>query len=237
MNAGPTPDLLTVSRDTSSEAVLVQLSVDKTQTHSETSADREARLQRELKLNPDSDKIKAIPFEWIGKDITIGNSIYPSNVPLNKRKNFPDWHKLTPAYRMKFSGRSPSYLITSLFNPTSNNNIPKRIARWAMEDHSVQYSTPFSKLAALVAFGFLLMTLVMTIYEVATPDQTLMFYLSKSIKLAMSIFSGSMLIWSVFKRTTIPARDVVITSFEKGIIESDAPRHKKTLATLVSKKT
>lgn len=228
-NAGPK------ITSTGSESVLIEVPLAK---GPESSDDKEQRLQRDLKINPMSDKIKAVPFEWIGKDIVRSHDIYPSNVPTASRKNFPDWHKITPAYSIKFSGRTMPYLITSLFDPKSNNNIPKRIARWAMEDHAVAYTSRYSKAAALIAFCLLVMTLVMTMRELTGPSQSTFLYGMKWIKLVGSIFSGTMLMWSVFKRTTIPARDVVIKNFANGNVEvaKSEPRHKQTLGTLVGQK-
>ncbi|KAG7375699.1 hypothetical protein PHYPSEUDO_015565 [Phytophthora pseudosyringae] len=93
----------------------------------ESIVDREQRLLQELRRFDDLDRtITAIPYEYVGNDI---RSLYPKTMAASLKRNYPDWHMLTPAYRLRFAGMSWTEHVTSLVSRRSGNNLIQRMIR------------------------------------------------------------------------------------------------------------
>ena len=192
--------------------------------HQETDGQLNNRLMKEFQ---DLGTLTAIPYEYIGADLS---SIYSDgNVP-----SYPDYYKLTPVYNMKFSGKSFGGHLSSLFNTNSGNFVGKRLMRWWNEDKVVTYCDRINKLASITSFFVLLMTFAITVWQLIVGAQLTYKATRKNeddvkqlddfanslpwtiFKAIVSGFSAAVVMWNVYKRTTLPKRGIKINKFNNG---------------------
>lgn len=209
----------------------------------EPAAEREQRLRAEMRRFPGiRTPITAIPYEYVGNDI---RALYLQSASESLKLNYPDWHLLTPAYRLRFAGMTWSEHAGALFSYHSGNNLLRRAIRWWEEDKVVIYSDRLDKLSSVASMIVLVGTFALTcsqmIYDAPAqcaavngdggslaPPSNLLTRLStlwSLLKLLVSGIPGGVIAFNAFKRTTLPKSKVVILSFRDGTIEQ--PKKKK----------
>ena len=181
----------------------------------------------------------AIPYEYIGADLS---SIYGEG----RAPVYPDYYKLTPVYKMKFSGKSFGGHVSSFFTKSSGNFVGKRFRRWWNEDKVVTYCDTVNKIASVTSFFVLLMTFAITVWQLIIGAQ-LTYEATRNnkddvqkldsfanslpwtiLKAIVSGFSAMVVIWNVYKRTTLPKRNIQIKGFVgSGTIEDLNPKNPK----------
>lgn len=202
----------------------------------------EERLQNELIIEPQDQKnlIRVLPYSYIGSDISKIDSVsYP--------KNYPDWYKRTPAYKLEFSGIKGTEHLSSLIKPGSGNTILNRFFRWVNEDKVVTYCDWRDKLSAIATMLVVIMTFIVTfmqwrssakaVYVVdvepntTDPDAKQRIEHTKKLnaianhkswiwtKMILSGVSAMIVSYNAYKRTTLPKENYIIKSFKKGKIE------------------
>ena len=166
----------------------------------------------------------AIPYEYIGADLS---SIYGDGIaPV-----YPDYYKLTPVYKMKFSGQTLGGHVSSFFTKSSGNFVCKRFGRWWNEDKVVTYCDNINKIASITSFLVLLITFAITVWQLIIGAQLTYKATRKNedkvkqlddfanslpwtiLKAIVSGFSAAVVIWNVYKRTTLPKRNIQIEGF------------------------
>ncbi len=217
---------------------------------SESIEEKEVRLHEELQRFRDlgSRPITAIPYEYVGQDI---RGLYPKTVDEKVKRNYQDWHMLTPAYKLSFSGMTSCEHFVSLFRKSSRNNLYQRIYRWVKEEKVVTYCDWLDKLSSFASMTILVMTFAFTCsemymgatmeYRPNTPeegsaDMAALNALNRQreiwnfVKLLLSGIPTAVMTFNAFKRTTLPKRNVIIINFKKGLVASsqrilpDGPR-------------
>ncbi len=213
----------------------------------------ESRLLNELKIDPSDEFPTAIPYEYIGANIqslTDDPNVLSQYPELSR--NYPDYYKLTPAYKLSFSGYTPGEQFRSFFDPKSRNSAGNRVKRWWNEDKTVNYAGTFAKISAMAGFLVLLITSLIALYQILYKakvtyelEDDVEFYdenerdeyiskikkldniannpLIKYITLILSGIPTIIILINIYKRTTLPRHGVKIRSFNKGII--DRPEH------------
>ncbi len=213
----------------------------------ETEDERELREMKELAINGEGHNIYAIPYEYIGNN---SKQLYPGIDMAQYQRNYPDYYKLTPAYNMNFSGMTKTEQFTTLFKPSSSNNVFQRLKRLANEDKTVIYCDWWDKAASTISFIFIVLMLIITYTQLKTRASVT--YETKDIrykeevdklnawatsdtfsyiKLALSIISATIVIRNVFKRTTLPRKNTRITSFRNGTVELPTGRRETMAST------
>jgi hypothetical protein len=128
--------------------------------------DIERRTLRDVYLRNNNDEMLVnkslmhVRVDHDGNEIPLYSVPYPN---VGRSEDVPDYHMLTPAYCLKFSGMSTPEHITSLFIPSSQNNIINRGVRWLKEDKQVVYTSIFNK-AAAIASGIVLLTTLLIVW-------------------------------------------------------------------------
>lgn len=147
---------------------------------------------------------------------------------------YPDLFRITPAYDIKYSGESWSKLTTGLIT-CPENNIYKRIKRWVAEDKYITYCDFRDKTAALIALTILILTFVITIWQLKT-DSVVEYRYSETnetnktltklsnqfayVKMVLSGIASVIIMWNIFKRTTVPTHPREIKDFITAELES-----------------
>lgn len=203
--------------------------------------EREMRMRREMKISNKVPYINSIPYEYVGNDI---RHLYPPHVPEEERLNYPDWHKLTPAYKLSFAGMTTGQHAKSFFTWGNPNSGLNRAKRWASEDKVIIYSDLLDKISSLAGILILVMVFVITIIQIRSDSQIayhannpenhedvkdaeLLTKLSNNTywnitKLFLTGVPTLIAGYNVFKRTTLPHKTVRITSFDEGLVEKGA---------------
>ncbi len=127
-----------------------------------------------------------------------------------------DTYRTTPAYDINLALYSPKELLSDLLI-SKHNNLLVRGKRILMEDRYITYcNNPFAKLATISSFLIILLTLVITFWqlindahiEYVTPDGKKVESLTTTaswfswVKLGMSGVATAFIAWSAFKRST-----------------------------------
>ena len=200
------------------------------------------RLKEDLILYPEAviKDIKSIPYSWVGRE----SKHLQTWIAADRRRNYPDWHKITPAYDISFSGMNKKQLAVSLFKLNDPNNFGKRFKRWWNEDKAVIYCNKLDMIASGITLFLLAMTLIVLIWQWYV-GASLRFEVDgstnhKSAKLLNKIPNGigwkwvrgiltsfSVLIFAtnIFKRTTEPTNRVVIKEFQPKVVLGDITDH------------
>lgn len=215
----------------------------------ESAIEREDRLRVELKRDPSSSGIFSIPYEYVGNEI---RHLYRKDGTFKEnRLNYPDWHKITPAYKLAFSGLTTREHLKSFVTPSSGNFIGSRAKRWWDEDKTVIYSGAFTKISVVATAIVLLMTLIITFWQLkvgaqmvfevpdtadasASKRATTLTNINNSkawniTKLFFTAIPTVIMVVNIYKRTTLPKTNVQILDFEKGIARHD---NSNTMGTL-----
>lgn len=185
------------------------------------------RLKQELRRLPHK-PITAIPYEYIGADIT---SLYAPDVPAADRVNYPDWFRLTPAFKIQNAGMSPAKHVRSLFNPVSNNNAVRRFGRWSREKITVVYCNWMDKLAGMITVLLVLLSVSLLVWQFKAKAKPVFVYkgtdpteedkhnidtLNKYgiiwdiTRIVLSSIAVMITAWNVYKRTTLPMSNTMI---------------------------
>ncbi len=216
----------------------------------ESNTKLEDRLLNELKIEPSDDFPTAIPYEYIGANVqslTNDPSVLREYPELSR--NYPDYYKLTPAYKLSFCGYTPEEQIRAFFNPKSRNSLGNRAKRWWAEDKTVNYAGTFAKISALAGFLVLIITALISSYQILYKAKTAYVLdddiefsnteereeyaakvkklnnvathpLIKYVSFVLSSIPSIIILINIYKRTTLPRHGVKIRSFNKGIIET-----------------
>ena len=201
-------------------------------------------LMSELQMFPEHGKVVPIPYDYVGADI---RKKYPTGTMYKYRRNYPDWHMITPAYNINFSGMTKPELIARLIDPRSKNNIVHRVLRLWREEKVVTYTDIFAKISSVSTILFLTMTFAITIWQLminaemsykipsVSPDTTDLYERSlfakvdqlnrvanstlwKLIHLVLSGLPAFVIIWNAFKRSTIPVQGITIDNIGRGTV-------------------
>lgn len=201
--------------------------------------DLNERYKKEL-LVEGEENVTVLPYSYIGKDIHSINST---------RNNYPDFYKRTPVYNTQFAGLSSWEWFKDSFMPCNPNNLKNRIIRWAREDQVVIYTNGLVKMAGVVSFLILLMTVAVIIWqffidakpqfvanvkdsdsdEEKTKKENRANVLDKvanhtvwtGLMAVMSGFTSFVVFYNFMGRTTLPKKNYMIEDFEKGIIKKE----------------
>lgn len=196
------------------------------------------RLLKELQKSK-SNAIMPIPYEYVGSDIRLLYGTRDHSI------NYPDWHMITPAYHIAYSGMSKFEHVKSLLNPNSGNFILMRIRRWIEEPKSIVYCNWLDKLASLISFLLLSMTSLASLWQVKLGVKITYVFTDDSVrsnfellelnqlnelgnstnwlltKAILTFISGLIITWNVYKRTTLPkANSVKINNFSRKLVLS-----------------
>lgn len=144
---------------------------------------------------------------------------------------YPDWHMITPAFDLEFAGMTPVEHLTSFVSPGNQNNIIRRTKRWIDEKRVVTYSNLLAKVAAVISFLIVIMTMVITFWQLSL-DAKISYTSDKGnpenletlnslannvcwnwLKVCLSAGSGLIIAFYAYKRTTVPKGAPKITSF------------------------
>ncbi len=223
----------------------------------ESDARLEHRLQQELKIDSLDQHPTAIPYEYIGANIQgLSNDSNILKEYPELSRNYPDYYKLTPAYKLSFCGYTPGEQLKSFFNPSSRNFIGRRAKRWWDEDKVVTYTGAFTKISAFAGFIVLLITFLVSIYQIIykakvtyvlddtgdlTDDQRNEYdarikrldnlvnnTLTRYINLILSGIPTIIILINIYKRTTLPRQGVMITNFKSGeVVKSESKKNAK----------
>lgn len=198
-------------------------------------------------------ELYAIPYFLVG---THASEVKKEKGYENTQITYPDWHMITPAYDISFSGMTAGQLAKDMFNDASNpNHIGKRLKRWINEHKKVIYCDTIDKIATIVTVLLLMFTAVVTIWSLAvhaeerfvvpegvdSPSADMLNSLvqNKSFKYAKAILTSISVaigMWNVIKRTTVPKNKTIpIKSFNernKVVNHPFVKKARKTFANL-----
>jgi hypothetical protein len=172
----------------------------------------------------------------IDLDSTLATPAVPKVYPIRCSEvgaQYPDMFRITPAYDIKYSGESWASLASGLIT-SRENNIYKRIKRWVGEDKYITYCDFRDKAAALIAAVILILTFIITLWQLKTDSvveyryknsEQLNTQLTKLnnefayVKLGLSGAATAIIMWNIFKRTTVPTRRREIKNFITAELE------------------
>lgn len=153
--------------------------------------------------------IRVIRYEDIGADV---------------HPYYPDWYKLTTAYKLEFSGMTAYEHVSSFFNPSDENNIKRRIIRWIGEEKIVTYCDRMDKLSIVASMIVMIITFGTAIWELMFqtadacnygPREAQGYRIGRIIKVLLSSIPITVNLINSYKRTTVPKPNVLIRDFRR----------------------
>lgn len=171
----------------------------------------------------------------------VGNHDLDYTLPEGEYKTlYPDWHMITPAYKLRNSGMSGWELFKSLFTYNDKNNLKNRLVRFATEKKAIVYSNGWDKLSTAVNILLILLTLFIAIscmtigarsvYEFSdsghrSDKEKKWLAVLNSIAVERKVLLGAQIgltgilafvtTVNIFKRTTVPVNGTIVNSLDR----------------------
>lgn len=209
--------------------------------HSNANSDENERLMSEFSKGGKY-PVYTIPYEYVGANLT------PFILNDDISFNFPDWYMLTPAYAISNAGMTTKEHIVTFFNPNSSNNAIARFQRWTTESKSVIYTDAKEKTSSFIAISLLLMTCMISVWQTLIEAEITYQFIDPNshhapthirgletlnnlenhkawimLKALLSGMSGIILLSNIYKRTTLPKKNVQIKRFTRSGVEYITP--------------